>query len=41
MRLLTFKSVDETLVSCNSNESYGAEILFGTVHFVVQQDVYF
>ena len=34
--LLTFKSVDETLVCDHSNESYSAVLSCGTVYYAVQ-----
>ena len=34
--VLTFKSVDETLVCGHSNESYCAVLLRGTVNYAVQ-----
>ena len=34
--VLTFKSVDETLVRDHSNESYGAVLSCGTVYYAVQ-----
>ena len=34
--VLTFKSVDETLVCDHSNESYGAVLSCGTVYYAVQ-----
>jgi len=34
--VLTFKSVDETLVCDHSNESYLAELPCGTVYYAVQ-----
>ena len=34
--VLTFKSVDETLVCDHSNESYQAVLSCGTVYFAVQ-----
>ena len=34
--VLTFKSVDETLVCDHSNESYLAVLSCGTVHYAVQ-----
>ena len=34
--VLTFKSVDETLVCDHSNESYQAVLLCGTIHYAVQ-----
>ena len=34
--LLSFKSVDETLVSDHSNESYWAALLCCTVYYAVQ-----
>jgi len=38
--VLTFKSVDETLVCANSNESYWAVLLCGTVYYAVQGGSY-
>ena len=34
--VLTFKSVDETLVCDHSNENYGAVFSCGTVYYAVQ-----
>jgi len=34
--VLTFKSVDETLVCDHSNESYWAVLLCGTIYYAVQ-----
>ena len=34
--VLTFRSVDETLVCDHSNESYGAVLSCGTVYYAVQ-----
>ena len=34
--VLTFKSVDETLVCDHSNESYQAVLSYGTVYYTVQ-----
>ena len=34
--VLTFMSVDETLVCAHSNESYSSVLSFGTVYYVVQ-----
>ena len=34
--ILTFKSVDETLVCDHSNESYLAVLSYGTVYYTVQ-----
>ena len=36
--ILTFKSVDETLVCDHSNESYWAVFSCGTVYYAVQGD---
>ena len=36
--ILTFKSVDETLMCNHSNESYWAVLSCGTVYYVVQGD---
>ena len=36
--VLTFKSVDETLVCDHSNESYWAVLSCGTVYYAVQGD---
>ena len=36
--VLTFKSVDETLVCDHSNESYQAVLSCGTVYYVIQSD---
>ena len=35
-KVLTLKSVDETLVCGHSNESYWAVLSFGTVYYAVQ-----